>query len=37
MKYILITYFLGNICAKNYRNRTVCVSIRTANQRWDIF
>jgi len=27
IKCILIAYFLGNICAKNYRNRTVCVKI----------
>jgi len=27
LKYILITYFLGNICAKNCRNRTVYVKI----------
>jgi len=25
VKYILIAYFLGNMCAKNCRNRTVCV------------
>ena len=27
IKYILIAYFLGNICAKNCRNRTVYVKI----------
>ena len=27
MKYILIAYFLDNICAKNCRNRTVYVKI----------
>jgi len=27
IKYILITYFLGNICAKNCRNQTVYVKI----------
>jgi len=27
IKYILIAYFLGNICAKNCRNRTVHVKI----------
>jgi len=27
IKYIFIVYFLGNICAKNCRNRTVCVKI----------
>jgi len=26
-KYILIAYFLGNICAKNCRNRTVYIKI----------
>ena len=27
IKYIMIAYFLGNIFAKNCRNRTVCVKI----------
>ena len=27
IKYILIAYFLGNICAKNCRNRTAYVKI----------
>jgi len=36
IKYILIDYFLGNICAKNCRNRIVCVKI-IANQKWDVF
>ena len=36
IKYILIAYFLGNICAKNYRNRTTCVKI-IASHRWDVF
>jgi len=36
MKYILIAYFLGNTCAKNYRNQTVYVKI-IASQRWDVF
>jgi len=27
IKYILIAYFLGNICAKSCRNRTVYVKI----------
>jgi len=36
MKYILIAYFLGKICAKNCRNRTVYVKIR-ASQRWNGF
>jgi len=36
MKYILIAYFLGNKCAKNYRNQTVHVKI-IASQRWDVF
>jgi len=27
IKYVLIAYFLGNICAKNCRNRTVYVKI----------
>ena len=30
IKYILIAYFLGNICAKNCRNRTVYVKIITS-------
>jgi len=32
----LIAYFLGNICAKNYRNRTVYVKI-IANQSGTFF
>jgi len=36
IKYILIAYFLGNICAKNCRNRTVYVKI-IASQRRDVF
>ena len=36
IKYILIAYFLGNICAKNGRNRTVHVEI-IVSQRWDVF
>ena len=36
IKYILIAYFLGNIFAKNCRNRTVYVKI-VASQRWDVF
>jgi len=36
IKYILIAYFLSNICAKNRRNRTVCVKI-IASQRSDDF
>ena len=36
IKYILIAYFLGNICAINYRNRTVHVKI-IASQRRDVF
>jgi len=27
IKYILISYFLSNVCAKNCRNRTVYVKI----------
>ena len=27
IKYVLIAYFLGNLCAKNCRNRTVYVKI----------
>jgi len=30
IKYILIAYFLGNICAKNYRNQTVYVKINAS-------
>jgi len=29
-------YFLGNICVKNCRNRTVYIKI-IASQRWDVF
>jgi len=36
VKYILIAYLLGNICTKNYRNRTVYIKI-IASQRWDVF
>ena len=36
IKYILIVYFLGNICAKNYCNRAMSVKI-IASQRWDVF
>jgi len=36
VKYTLIAYFLGNTCAKNYRNRTMYVKI-IASQRWDVF
>ena len=36
IKYILIAYFLGNICAKNCRNRNVYINI-IASQRWDVF
>ena len=36
VQYILIAYFLRNMCAKNYRNPTVYVKI-IASQRWDFF
>ena len=36
MKDVLITYFLGNTYAKNYRNQTVHINI-IASQRWDVF
>jgi len=36
INYILIAYFLGNICTKNCRSRTVYVKI-IASQRWDVF
>jgi len=36
LKHILIAYFLGSICSKNYRNRAVYVKI-IASQRWDVF
>ena len=36
IKYILIAYFLGNTCAKNYRNWTVYAKI-IASQRWGLF
>jgi len=36
MKYMLTACFLGNICAKNCRNRTVYVQI-IASQRWGRF
>jgi len=32
----LMSYFLSNTSAKNYRNRIVCVKI-TASQKWDVF
>jgi len=32
----LISYFLSNTSAKNYRNRIMCVKI-IASQTWDIF
>jgi len=35
-KHRLISYFLSNTSAKNYRNRVVCVKI-IASQRWDVF
>ena len=35
-KHHLISCFLSNISAKNYRNRIVCVEI-TASQRWNVF
>jgi len=36
IKYILLAYFLGNMCAKNYCNQTVYVNI-IASQRRDVF
>ena len=36
IKYVLISYFLGNICAKNCCSRTVYVKI-IVSQRWDVF
>ena len=36
IQYILIAYFLDNIYAKNYRNRTMCVKI-IVSHRWDVF
>ena len=35
-KHCLISYFMGNTCAKNYCNRTVYVKI-IASQMWDVF
>ena len=35
-KHHMIPYFLGNISAKNYRNRFVYAKI-IASQRWDVF
>ena len=35
-KHRLISYFLRNAFAKNYRNRFVCVKI-IASQRWDVY
>ena len=35
-KHHLISYFLSNTSAKNYRNRIVCVKI-IASQMWDVF
>jgi len=37
IKYILIAYFLGNICAKNCRNRTVYVKIIGRCNGWTFF
>ena len=37
IKYILIAYFLGNIYAKNCRNRTVCVKIIASCKGWMFF
>jgi len=38
IKYVFIAYFLGNMCAKNGRNRTMCVKIKLiTSQRWDVF
>ena len=36
IKYILIAYFLRNICAENCRSRTVYAKI-IASQMWDVF
>ena len=36
VKYVLIAYFLGNICAKNCCNPAVYVKT-IASQRWDVF
>ena len=33
--WFLISYFLSNTCAKNYRNQVVCVKI-IASQMWDV-
>ena len=35
-KHHMISYFLGNTSAKNYRNRIVYVKI-IASRRWDVF
>jgi len=37
IKYILIAYFLGNICAKNCRNRAVYVKIIASCKGWTFF
>jgi len=37
IKYILIAYFLGNICAKNCRNRTVYVKIIASSKGGTFF
>jgi len=34
--HLLISYFLSNTSAKNYRNRIVYVKV-IASQRWDVF
>ena len=36
-KYVSIVYFLGNIYAKNCRNRTVCVKIIASCKRGTFF
>jgi len=38
VKYLLIAYFLSNICAKNYQNRFICVRViatQSSNIVWD--
>ena len=37
VKYLLIAYFLSNICAKIIRNRFICVRDYIAIQSSDIF
>ena len=36
VKRLLIAYFIGNNCAKNFQNPFMCVKV-IASRRWDVF